>query len=86
MAPQPLQMLVTMIEQSPRFKEIMATPFGPDALNAVKSGDFSKCKEIGMNLCESHGISQEDAMNQAQRMQQMAQNFPYSMIGHNRPF
>lgn len=82
----PLQMLLHYIEQSPRFKEILATPVGQNAFNAMKSGDFSKCKEIGMNLCESRGISQEEAMNQAQQMQQMAQNFPNSMFGFNKPF
>lgn len=46
---------------------IASNPRNQELMNALQSGDEAKCKKIAENLCQSYGMSPEDAIKQARQ-------------------
>lgn len=62
-----------MIEKNPN---IANNPRNQQMIEVLKSGDQAKGEELANNLCESYGVSKEEAMQQAQGF--FNGNFPMS--------
>lgn len=62
-----------MIEKNPN---IANNPRNQQMIEVLKSGDQAKGEELANNLCESYGVSKEDAIKQAQGF--FNGNFPMS--------
>lgn len=60
--PNPLNLILQMAQNNP---EIANNPQAQALLNVVKSGDAKKGQEIAQNLCNTMGISPEEAVKQA---------------------
>ena len=60
--PNPLNLILQMAQSNPN---IANNPQAQALLNVVKSGDAKKGQEIAQNLCNTMGISPEEAVKQA---------------------
>lgn len=54
--------MVNQLKSNPNFTH---NPLAQNLLAAIESGDAKKGEEIAKNLCQSYGITPEDACKQA---------------------
>lgn len=54
-----------MLQMNPRFQQ---NPQVKEMLQAVSSGDMTKCEEIGRNMCNTLGIQPQDVISQGKSM------------------
>lgn len=64
MMPNPNALLERLIASNPG---IANNPQAQVYLNAIRSGDNQKMKEIAMNICNSYGVTPEQAQNDTMR-------------------
>lgn len=57
-------MALDMIRRNP---QIANNPNAQELLNVIQSGDQKKGEEIASNLCETYGISRDDAVQKAKQ-------------------
>ncbi len=55
---------MNIIQRNP---QIANNPNAQNLLNVIQSGDQKRGEEIANNLCETYGISREDALQKAKR-------------------
>lgn len=60
----PRQMAMNLISQNPA---IANNPQAQEYLKVIQSGDAQRGQEIAENLCQTYGVSREDAISQAKR-------------------
>lgn len=63
MAPNPMQFIMNMVRNNPN---IANNPQAQEYLNILESGDSAKGEEIANNLCQTYGVSKDEALKQAQ--------------------
>lgn len=63
-------MVMNMLMNSPQAKN---NPMAKQLIQILNSGDNAAGEEMAMNLCNTYGVSKEEAIQQAQ---QWAQGFP----------
>lgn len=61
--PNPLDFILNMAENNPN---ISSNPQAQAMLNVIKSGDAKRGEEIARNLCNTMGVTPEEATKQAQ--------------------
>lgn len=61
--PNPLDFILNMAEINPN---ISSNPQAQAMLNVIKSGDAKRGEEIARNLCNTMGVTPEEATKQAQ--------------------
>lgn len=59
----PQAILQQMMQRNP---EMMNNPQAQNMINILMNGDSKAGEQMAMNLCQSMGVSKEDAMRQAQ--------------------
>jgi hypothetical protein len=64
MMPNIQNILNTFINQNPR---IANNPNAQEIIQVLQSGDAEKGKEIAKNLCNSYGVTEEQAIEQARK-------------------
>lgn len=62
--PNMMQFVQTIIRNNP---QIQSNPQAQQMLNVIMSGDSARGQQIAQNLCNSMGISAEDALANAKR-------------------
>lgn len=60
----PMQFIMNKIMQDPRIQQ---NPQAQQYLQIIQSGDQKKGEEIARNLCQTYGVSPEEAMQQAKQ-------------------
>lgn len=60
----PRQFVMNLISQNPA---IANNPQAQEYLRVIQSGDAQRGQEIANNLCQSYGVSPQDAVAQARR-------------------
>lgn len=58
----PKQMALNLLSQNPN---IANNPNAQEFISVIQSGDSRRGQEIANNLCQSYGVSTEDALRQA---------------------
>lgn len=58
-------MIAGMINKLTTDPSMSSNPVAQNLLVAIKSGDSKKGEEIAKNLCNSYGVTPEEAYNQA---------------------
>lgn len=61
--PDMMQLALVLLQK--RNPQALNTPLGQQFAQIVQSGNAQQGEEIARNICNSMGISQEDALNQA---------------------
>lgn len=51
-----------MLQNNP---QIANSPMGQQLLNVLQTGDSSKGEQLAMNICQTYGLSKEEAIQQA---------------------
>lgn len=62
--PNIMNFAMNVISQNP---QIANNPNAQAMINVIMSGDSQKGRQIAHNICQSYGISEQDALNQAKR-------------------
>lgn len=57
------QMAMMMLQNNPNIKN---NPMAQQALQIIQSGDNAAGEQMAMNLCQTYGVSKEQAIKQAQ--------------------
>lgn len=60
--PSPMDFILKMIKNNP---QIANNPQAQNYIQILESGDSAKGEEVARNLCETYGVSQEEATKQA---------------------
>ena len=60
----PRQMAMNLIMQNP---QVANNPQAQEYLQIIQNGDAEKGQQIADNLCQSFGVSRDDAISQAKR-------------------
>lgn len=60
----PRQMAMNLIMQNP---QVANNPQAQEYLQIIQNGDAKKGQQIADNLCQSFGVSRDDAISQAKR-------------------
>lgn len=55
------------IEALKRRQDIANTPQGQQFLQILQSGDDAKGQQMAQNICQSYGMSEEDAVNKVRQ-------------------
>lgn len=55
------------IEALKRRQDIANTPQGQQFLQILQSGDDAKGRQMAQNICQSYGMSEEDAVNKVRQ-------------------
>lgn len=58
------QFALNMIRQNP---QIANNPQAQEMINVIQSGDETRGKEIATNLCNTYGVTQQQAINDAKK-------------------
>lgn len=59
-----MQFATSMLQRN---KNIPQNPMTNEMVNAIQSGDSKKGEQLARNICQSYGISPEEAFNNAQQ-------------------
>lgn len=59
-----MQMAMNLIGQNP---QVANNPQAQNLIQVIQSGDAKKGQEIAQNLCQTYGVSPEDALKQAKQ-------------------
>lgn len=62
--PNLMQFAMNLIQKNPT---VANNPDAQNLLNVIQSGDSAKGQQIAENLCETYGVSKEDALAQAKK-------------------
>ena len=57
-----MNLALGMISKNP---QIANNPNAQEMINVIQSGDFQRGQQIAQNLCQSNGITPEEAVKQA---------------------
>lgn len=58
-------MLENLVRQRP---DLQQNPMTQEMIKVIQSGDSKRGEEIANNICQSYGMSREEATQQAQQM------------------
>lgn len=58
------KLALLLLQKNP---QIAQTPMGQQFAQALQSGDVSKLEQMGQNICNSNGVSQEEAYGRAKQ-------------------
>lgn len=58
-------MLQTLLQQRP---DLQNNPTTMEMINIIRTGDSKRGEEIANNICQSYGMTREQALSQAQSM------------------
>lgn len=58
----PMQFALNMIQRNP---QIANNPRAQDMIKVIQSGDSARGQQLAENLCQTYGVTKEQAMNQA---------------------
>lgn len=62
----PIQMMLNnLIRQNPNLQQ---NPMTQEMIKVIQSGDAQRGEQIANNICQSYGMSREEAIQQAQQM------------------
>lgn len=64
MMPDIKQFALNMLKNNPNFQN---NPLAENCIQALETGDNQKGEDIANNLCQTYGISKEDAIKQAKK-------------------
>ena len=60
----PKDLVAELLKRNP---EIMNNPQARSYIEAIQSGDQERIKSIGMNICDTYGVTPEQARNDTMR-------------------
>ena len=64
MIPNPRNLAMNMIRNSPN---VANNPNAQEFINVIQNGDATKGQQIAQNLCNTYGVTTEQALQQAKR-------------------
>lgn len=64
MNPNPRDLAMNMIRNNPN---VANNPNAQEFINVIQSGDTAKGQQIAQNLCNTYGVTPEEAMQQAKQ-------------------
>lgn len=60
----PMQIAMNLLSKNP---QIANNPQAKEMISVIQSGDSQKGQQIAENLCNSYGVSKEEAIDQAKQ-------------------